>query len=247
LGGAFFSVAGVPPDPAMVGPDWKERWLKRLEILQPFPALWLEHQRRDAFWQHGSVCEDYGKLGCAILAVGGWADGYTAAVFRLVENMKRPDVKGIAGPWGHLYPQRGIPGPAIGFLQECKRWWDRWLKGERNGVENDPALRLWLQDYVPPRRTTTIAPVAGSPSMAGPTAPSRAPPGRSTPTVWRRRPAPRPRSRSARPRPTASPTANGAPTPRQGGPRTAPRSAHRRCRLAGVRLRPPRQRDGPGR
>ena len=56
-------------------------------------------------------CEDYGKLGCAILAVGGWADGYTAAVFRLVENLKRPDVKGIAGPWGHLYPQRGIPGP----------------------------------------------------------------------------------------------------------------------------------------
>jgi putative CocE/NonD family hydrolase len=150
-GGAFFSVAGVPPDPAMVGPDWKERWLQRLEILQPFPALWLEHQRRDAFWQHGSVCEDYGKLGCAILAVGGWADGYTAAVFRLVENLKRPDVKGIAGPWGHLYPQRGIPGPAIGFLQECKRWWDRWLKGERNGVENDPALRLWLQDYVPPQ------------------------------------------------------------------------------------------------
>jgi putative CocE/NonD family hydrolase len=149
-GGAFFSVAGVPPDPAMVGPDWKERWLQRLEILQPFPALWLQHQRRDAFWQHGSVCEDYGKLGCAILAVGGWADGYTAAVFRLVENLKRPDVKGIAGPWGHLYPQRGIPGPTIGFLQECKRWWDRWLKGERNGVENDPALRLWLQDHVPP-------------------------------------------------------------------------------------------------
>src|SRR5882724_3467962 len=150
-GGAFFSVAGEPPDPAMVGPDWKERWLERLEILQPFPALWLQHQRRDAFWRHGSVCEDYGRLTCAILAVGGWADGYTAAVFRLVENLKRPDVKGIAGPWGHLYPQRGIPGPAIGFLQECKRWWDRWLKGEQNGVEKDPALRLWLQDYVPPR------------------------------------------------------------------------------------------------
>jgi predicted acyl esterase len=131
--------------------DQLDTILKRLEILQPFPALWLEHQRRDAFWQHGSVCEDYGKLGCAILAVGGWADGYTAAVFRLVENLKRPDVKGIAGPWGHLYPQRGIPGPAIGFLQECKRWWDRWLKGEQNGVENDPALRLWLQDYVPPQ------------------------------------------------------------------------------------------------
>jgi hypothetical protein len=150
-GGSFFSVAGVPPDPAMVGPDWKARWLERLEILQPFPALWMQHQRRDDFWRHGSVCEDYGRLTCAVLAVGGWADGYTAAVFRLVENLRRPDVKGIVGPWGHLYPHRGVPGPAIGFLQECVRWWDRWLKGKANGVENDPTLRLWLQDYVAPK------------------------------------------------------------------------------------------------
>jgi hypothetical protein len=150
-GGAFFSVAGEPPDPAMVGPGWKERWLERLEILQPFPALWLQHQRRDDFWRQGSVCEDYARLTCAILAVGGWADGYTAAVFRLVEHLRRPDVKGIVGPWGHLYPHRGVPGPAIGFLQECVRWWDRWLKGKANGVEDDPTLRLWLQDDVPPK------------------------------------------------------------------------------------------------
>jgi len=150
-GGAFFSVAGVPPDPAMVGPDWKQRWFERLEILQPFPALWLQHQRRDAFWRHGSVCEDYGKLTCAILAVGGWADGYTAAVFRLVENLRRPNCKGIAGPWGHLYGHKGIPGPAIGFLQECKRFWDRWLKDIDNGADKDPTLRLWLQDPVPPK------------------------------------------------------------------------------------------------
>jgi putative CocE/NonD family hydrolase len=150
-GGAFFSVAGVPPDPAMVGPGWKRQWLERLEILQPFPALWLQHQRRDAFWRHGSVCEDYGKLQGAILAVGGWADGYTAAVFRLVEELNRPNCKGIVGPWGHFEPHRGVPGPAIGFLQECLRWWDRWLKGKANGVEDDPALRLWLQDHVPPK------------------------------------------------------------------------------------------------
>ncbi len=142
----------------MVGPGWKEQWLKRLEISEAFPAKWLNHQRRDAFWQHGSVCEDYGKLKAAILAVGGWADGYTAAVFRLVENLNRPDCKGIAGPWGHLDPYRGIPGPPIGFLQECKRWWDRWLKGIDTGVEKDPALRLWLQDYMPPKSHYDVRP-----------------------------------------------------------------------------------------
>jgi hypothetical protein len=148
-GAVFLDVAGLPPDPAMVGPDWQKRWLERLETLQPFPALWLEHAQRDAYWQHGSVCEDYDQIETPVLAVGGWADGYTSAVFDLVENLKSP-CKGIVGPWGHLYPHRGVPGPPIGFLQECTRWWDRWLKNQPNGVESEPLLRLWLQDWVPP-------------------------------------------------------------------------------------------------
>ena len=149
-GAAFFTYAGLPPDPAMVGDGWREQWHERLEVLRPFPAIWLEHQRRDDFWRHGSVCEDYAAIQCPVLSVSGWADGYTAAVFRLTENLKVP-CKGLVGPWGHLYPHRGVPGPAIGFLQECIRWWDRWLKGKPTGVENDPALRLWLQEGVPPR------------------------------------------------------------------------------------------------
>jgi putative CocE/NonD family hydrolase len=149
-GAVFLDVSGLPPDPAMVAPDWQKRWLERLEMLHPFPAIWLEHQRRDSYWRHGSVCENYDLIETPVLAVGGWADGYTSAVFDLVENLKSP-CKGIVGPWGHLYPHRGIPGPAIGFLQECVRWWDRWLKNEPNGVESDPLLRLWLQDWVPPQ------------------------------------------------------------------------------------------------
>ena len=65
--------------------------------------LWMEHQRRDAFWKHGSVCENYDAIQCPVLTVSGWVDGYTAAVFRNVENLK-PPAKGIAGPWGHKYP-----------------------------------------------------------------------------------------------------------------------------------------------
>jgi len=149
-GGAFFAYAALPPDPAMVGPSWRQQWLERLEALRPFPALWLQHQRRDAFWRHGSVCEDYGAIRCPVLSVSGWADGYTAAVFRLAENLRVP-CRGLVGPWGHLYPHRGVPGPAIGFLQECVRWWDRWLKGKPTGVETDPLLRLWLQEGVPPQ------------------------------------------------------------------------------------------------
>ncbi|MBK1870271.1 CocE/NonD family hydrolase [Aestuariivirga sp. YIM B02566] len=149
-GGALFGYAALPPDPAIVGKErWRELWRQRLDHHSLFPATWLRHQRRDAFWKHGSVCEDYSAITCPVLAVGGWLDGYTSAIFRLVENM--PGLaKGISGPWGHTEPQAGTPGPSIGFLQECKRWFDHWLKGIDNGVEADPAMRLWLMDDAKP-------------------------------------------------------------------------------------------------
>ncbi|MGI9334670.1 MAG: CocE/NonD family hydrolase [Gammaproteobacteria bacterium] len=150
-GAAFFTFGALPPDPQIVGQRrWRTMWRDRLEQLELYPALWLAHQRRDGFWRHGSVIENYDAIEVPVLAVSGWADGYTAAVFRLVENLNVPS-KGIVGPWGHKYPHLGVPGPAIDFLNECKRWWDRWLKGVANGAENDPALRLYLQDAAVPR------------------------------------------------------------------------------------------------
>ena len=149
-GDYFVTCGSLPPDPEIVGWDrWKEMWKYRLDNLDCYPMLWMEHQRRDAFWKHGSVCEDYSKIEIPVLNVSGWVDGYTAAVFRSVENM--PGAKGIAGPWGHKYPHVGVPGPAIGFLQEVDRWFGRWLKGKKTGVENDPPLRLFLQDGEKPK------------------------------------------------------------------------------------------------
>ena len=148
-GAAFFNICAQPPDPAIVGEAWRQMWFERLEATQPHMATWLQHQRRDAFWKHGSVNEDFGAIQCAVYAIGGWADAYTNAVPRLLAGLKGPR-KGLVGPWGHLYPQDGVPGPAIGYLQECTRWWDRWLKGEDNGIMAEPMYRVWLQEHVPP-------------------------------------------------------------------------------------------------
>lgn len=150
-GGAFFNYAVLPPDPAMVGEErWRKMWKERIDRHVNFPALWLRHQRRDEYWKHGSICEDWAAINCAVFAVGGWLDGYTQTVFRLVENLKSP-CKGLIGPWGHKEPYRGVPGPAVGFLQECLRWWDHYLKGEDRGIERDPDLRVWIQDYETPQ------------------------------------------------------------------------------------------------
>lgn len=138
-----------PPDPRFVGERWRAMWLDRMANTPPFVEAWLTHQRRDAFWKHGSVAEDFGAITCPVYAVGGWADGYTNAVPRLLAGLQGPR-KGLIGPWAHLYPHHATPAPAIGFLQECLRWWDHWLKGQDTGIMAEPQLRVWMQEPVPP-------------------------------------------------------------------------------------------------
>ena len=124
--------------------------MRRLDSSGLWLKNWLEHQTRDAFWKHGSVCENWSKIKVPVYAVSGWADGYCRSVFRLMENLQGPK-KGLIGPWAHRYPHMGEPGPAIGFLQDELRWWDHWLKGQETGIMDEPQLRLYMRDSAPPQ------------------------------------------------------------------------------------------------
>ena len=143
------SYSSRPPDPALVGADWRQIWAKRLQNQPLLIETWLSHQRRDDYWKHGSVAEDYGAIKAAVLTVGGWGDGYRNTMDHLVRHLSAP-VKAIAGPWVHKYPHFAKPGPQIGFLQECLRWWDRWLKDIDTGVEQDPAFRAYMMESARP-------------------------------------------------------------------------------------------------
>jgi uncharacterized protein len=145
----MFNYNACPPDPRFVGGQWRQMWLERMEKTPPFVEAWLSHQRRDAFWRHGSVCEDFGAIDIPVYAIGGWADAYTNAIPRLLAGLSGPR-KGLIGPWAHAYPDQGVPGPAIGFNQESLRWWDYWLKGIDTGIMDEPMLRAWIQDSRPP-------------------------------------------------------------------------------------------------
>ena len=142
----------LPPDPLHFGDGWREEWLQRLEETPFYLEDWLSHQRRDEFWRQGSICEDYAALDCAVFAVGGWADGYTNAIPRMLSGLTAAGVpcRGLIGPWSHGWPQIAKPGPQIGFLQECVRFWDHWLKGTQNGAMDGPLLRAWVQERVAP-------------------------------------------------------------------------------------------------
>lgn len=148
-GTGLFAQLGRPADPAHVGERWRDMWMHRLENLTPPLASWFAHMERDAFWKHGSVCEDYAAIDCAVYAVTGWADGYSDPVLRLMQNLKGPR-KGMIGPWTHMYPNWGVPGPQIGFLEECLRWWRHWLLDEPTGIMDEPMLRLWVGEELKP-------------------------------------------------------------------------------------------------
>jgi len=148
-GSFLFGSMCLPPDPVLVGDRWRAMWLERLENVPLFFERWLQHQRRDAYWKHGSVCEDYAAIQCPVYAVGGWTDAYTNAIPRLLQRLSVPR-KGLIGPWAHGYPHFARPGPQIGFLQEMLRWWDYWLKGVDTGVMDETMLRAWMMESVKP-------------------------------------------------------------------------------------------------
>lgn len=138
-----------PPDPAIVGDGWRDIWKRRLDAMTFWPAQWLDHQTRDANWQRGSVCEDYDAIQVPIYFFGGWVDSYRDTPFRLARNVSAP-VKVMIGPWAHLYPHDGSPGPKIDFVGELVRFFDHYLKGRDTGLMDEPRMRFFMQDAMRP-------------------------------------------------------------------------------------------------
>ncbi|WP_322529040.1 CocE/NonD family hydrolase [Salinicola sp. LHM] len=145
----MLSFSAAVPDPALVGERWREMWKHRLDNMPLLAETWLEHQHRDDYWRHGSICESYEDIEAAVYMISGWGDSYINTIPRMMENLSCPK-KALLGPWMHKYPHFAIPDPAIGFLQEALRWWDYWLKDIDTGIMDEPECTFYLQDGVPP-------------------------------------------------------------------------------------------------
>jgi predicted acyl esterase len=124
-------------------------WKERLEAKSFWPAQWLEHQTHEKMWCPGSISENYDDVEIPVYFFGGWADLFRDTPFRIAEKLKGP-LKVLMGPWAHLYPHEGIPGPRVDFLDELIRFWDHTLKGVDTGLMDEPSLRFYLQDSIAP-------------------------------------------------------------------------------------------------
>jgi predicted acyl esterase len=132
----------LPPVPAVWGDDWREEWQRRLEVNEPWVLTWLRENRHGPYWDHGSVrlggtTSGYERIGCPVMIVAGWADGYRNNSFRTVAELARHGVphRWLAGPWAHADPSTAMPGPRIDFDAELAAWFDHWLRGTGEHVD----------------------------------------------------------------------------------------------------------------
>ena len=141
----------LPPVPAVFGEGWREEWRRRIDGTEPWLLRWLEEQNDGPYWRHGSLRPDYGRITCATMMVAGWADGYTNIALRAYEALSCPR-RVLIGPWSHMSTATSIPGPHIDLVPELIRWFSRWLRDERNGIDEEPPIAVFM------RRSTRPAP-----------------------------------------------------------------------------------------
>lgn len=134
------------------------------------PVRWLPEYEDYLFeqWTHGNYDEFWKKLGiCAsaymdnfanipMVHMSSWFDPYPRTATENYQDLRR-QAKGpltlILGPWTHgdrclsyagdveFGPQAPLEGNlALNFLEFRLRWFDRWLKNMRNGVEAEPRI-----------------------------------------------------------------------------------------------------------
>ena len=126
----------------------------------------------DQFWQQpGIYAEGYYNRYADVPTVhlSGWYDPYARTAIENYQGLARADRRPaqlILGPWTHGDRSLGYAGdvdfgPAAAvdgnlaedFFALRRRWFDRWVKGLDNGVDREPAVRIFVMGGGSGRKT----------------------------------------------------------------------------------------------
>jgi uncharacterized protein len=138
-------------------------WGERLKSGAPYLAQYLHHSTFDAYWAQTDLRPRLGEVEAPMLHVGSWYDVFqydTLTMFSGLRAKARSEEARraqhlIMGPWAHLLPysvptSKGTgeidfgPEASIELHDLQLRWFDHFLKGNANGVIDQPPVRLFV-------------------------------------------------------------------------------------------------------
>jgi putative CocE/NonD family hydrolase len=126
-----------------------------------FYLEWLAHCTPEDYWLPSAPNAGYEQITTPALNISGWYDIFLWSTFQNYMGMKqrggseiaRRNQRVIIGPWTHMnfsgsFPEREF-GPnassaAIDLPGRHLRWFDRWLKDEANGVDEEPPVTIFV-------------------------------------------------------------------------------------------------------
>ena len=132
--------------PLRVVPEY-EAWL--VEAMRSGPEAPFWHTMGMSVVDH---INDYADV--PVLHITGWYDSWTRQVtmnYEALSRAKKSPQRLVIGPWTHGGQGSQIAGEvvftpetAIDLLAYRLRWYDRWLKGIKNGVDDDSPVHLYV-------------------------------------------------------------------------------------------------------
>lgn len=131
----------MPPQLQDAEGRWARVWAEHLEGNGPWMEAFDAHAGFDAFWQ--SRVAPMERVVCPTFAICGWRDLYADCTPRDYDAIPAPK-KLLVGAWKHEFPDAGKEAPAAG-LWEMQRWFERWLKGVHNGIDEEAPVSFYVQ------------------------------------------------------------------------------------------------------
>jgi putative CocE/NonD family hydrolase len=132
--------------PLRVVPEY-ESWLVQAMRSGPETPFW--HIKGMSVVDHVS---DYADV--PVLHITGWYDSWARQVtmnYEALVKAKKSPQRLVIGPWVHGMQTSNVAGE-VSFSSDARidllgvrlRWYDRWLRGERNGVDDDAPVLLYV-------------------------------------------------------------------------------------------------------
>lgn len=115
---------------------------------------WTNHDLKDSFWRQDSHFEKLSLIQIPVFIQTGWFDSQMQGNIRAYQELRNSgnrNIKLIVGPWGHSDTESNTyqgdfmeNGDSISLKGAYLRWLNYWLKGEDNGVMNEPLVQLYV-------------------------------------------------------------------------------------------------------